>query len=146
MTDDVICGTPSEIAMNMTCDRYPDLKECGGGLPEKEERDSTTEATFKLLLIIAMWSVGGLMMFTVIYRNFCGGDSAAMKALQNQMNDLNESIKRPKVPADAVDAQDFLEMAGFDEDQVFSRKNPDPIVLAEAQIALTKMLGAVKAE
>ena len=144
MTDDVICGTPSEIAKEMTCDRYPDLTECGGGPPMKPPVNKQ-EDLLKLLLIIAMWTAGGLMVFTVLYRNLCSGDSAGMKALQNQMSDLNQSIKRSKVPADAVDAAEFLELAGFDPDQVFSRKNPDPIVLAEAQMALTKMLSAVKA-
>ena len=112
----------------------------------QEEGDAFGGIDWKLLMTIAIWLAVGLMALTVVYRNCCGGDSAAMKRLQAQMTDLNKARKQKKLPKDAVDASEFLNLAGFDEDQVFSQKNPNPIVLAEAQMALQKMLNAVKAK
>ena len=146
---DVICGTPAQIAEEILCDEFPALNDCGGGPPSNraaEDGSFFDGEQFKLLMVTAMWVSVGLMALTVVYRNLCGGDGAAMKALKNQMDDLNQSMKRPKLPKDAVDAEEFMKLAGFDPDDVFSRKNPNPIVLAQAQMSLQKMLSAIKAK
>jgi len=147
MTDDVICGTPEQIGKEMLCEKVPAAKGCGAELPVMPpDNRKKREDTIKLLAIIAMWTAAGIMVGTVLMRNFCGGDSKNMKRLKEQMKELNASIKRPKIPKDAVDASEFLNLAGFDPDHVFNRRNPDPIVLAQAQMSLKKMLGAIKSK
>jgi len=142
---DVICGTPTQIAEEVLCEKYPDLKDCGGGVPERRDPDDDLlSPDFKLLSIIAMYAAAAIMVFMVIYRNCCGRDGAALKALKDQMKELEDSVKAPKLPEDAVDAAEFLELAGFDGDDVFSRENPNPVIVAQAQMSMQKMLSAVK--
>merc|ERR1719228_872498 len=146
LSADVIIGTPKEIGEQILCEKFPSMKGCGEEVEALKGQSFGDKVSFKKLAIAAMWISAGIMAFTVLYRNFCGGDSAAMKRLKQQMADLNASNKQKKLPKDAVDASEFLELAGFDSEHVFSTKNPNPIVLAEAQMALQKMLSAVKAK
>eukprot|EP01084_Bolivina_argentea_P215409 365700_1 len=137
MEDGVICGTKNEIAEETMCIKYPEL--CDQPLPQKKE-----DSLFKKWIIYALYCCVGLLIFTIIYRNCCGADGNAMKLLSNAMKDLNAGVNNKPLPKDAINASQFMALAGFDEKEVFSENNPNPVLVAEAQLSFQKMLQAMK--
>ena len=120
----------------MLCEKHPDFPKCMGKRPPAQSALDIEKKRFQMAMLVALYSCIGLMVFVVLYRNLCSGDA---------MDDLNQSVQRGRPPADAVDADEFLALAGFDRDEVFSKDNPNPIVVAQAQMSLEKMLKQMKA-
>eukprot|EP01083_Nonionella_stella_P064773 169132_1 len=137
MEEGVICGTKNEIAKESMCVKYPKL--CDEPLPPKPKPD-----VLKLWILYVLYACVGLLVFTIIYRNCCGGDGKAMALLMNTMKDLNKDVNNKPLPKDAIQATNFLRLAGLDESLVFSADNPNPMAIAEAQLSLEKMLKAMK--
>jgi len=138
MEEGVICGTKNEIAEEVLCDKYPKLPVCEVPLPQEPK-----EHLFKTWILYLLYSCIALLIFTIIYTNFCGGDGRAMQLLMAAMNDLNKSFNKP-LPKDAINANAFMNLAGFDKDEIFSVDNPNPLLVAQAQLSLQKMLEAMK--
>ncbi len=133
----MLCGTKKEIAKESVCIKYPAL--CDEALPQKAK-----ESAFKKWILYALYGCVALLLFTVIYRNCCGGDGNAMNLITAAMKDLNQGVKDAPLPKDAVNVSQFTALAGFDEEELFSQENPNPLLIAEAQLSLEKILKAMK--
>eukprot|EP00485_Elphidium_margaritaceum_P018917 CAMPEP_0202723612 /NCGR_PEP_ID=MMETSP1385-20130828/167032_1 /ASSEMBLY_ACC=CAM_ASM_000861 /TAXON_ID=933848 /ORGANISM="Elphidium margaritaceum" /LENGTH=928 /DNA_ID=CAMNT_0049388853 /DNA_START=19 /DNA_END=2805 /DNA_ORIENTATION=- len=136
MDEGVINGTIKEIAEEVMCIKHPAL--CETKLPPPPPPDPMQlYATYMLYVAV------GLLGFAIVYRNCFGSDNNAMLAIQLAMSEINKSDQRV-LPKDAVNADEFFNLAGLNEDEVFSATNPDPMVIAEAQLSLQKMLSTMK--
>ena len=140
------CSNPEVICTNSTeelntaimCEKDPFALGCplaGDDIPPPESPEDQS----KKIAMYCLYGCAGLLAFTVIYSNLMGSDGNAIVLLAAMLKEDDEVL-----PDNAVDASEFLAMAGFDEDQVFDRHNPDPVLVAAAELSLNKMLHAMK--
>eukprot|EP00484_Ammonia_sp_Unknown_P010536 CAMPEP_0197078976 /NCGR_PEP_ID=MMETSP1384-20130603/213392_1 /TAXON_ID=29189 /ORGANISM="Ammonia sp." /LENGTH=462 /DNA_ID=CAMNT_0042517845 /DNA_START=61 /DNA_END=1449 /DNA_ORIENTATION=+ len=135
MDGSCIQGSKEEIAEEVMCGKYPVL--C-----EDPEPPPTKPDVIKKFLQWLLYASAALLMFVIVYRNTCGRYSAAVEQISSMVKDLK--AKETKLPSDAVNAKQLFTMAGFDHDEVFDVKNPNPVLIAEAQLSMEKMLAAMK--
>merc|ERR1712129_192120 len=138
--DEILCSFPDDfcprgtICMNSVGDNdalievlRPDTRTPPVPTPEEPKDD-----IFKTLMILA-----------VIYNNCFGAGGAGRQMLKDTMEDMSGKDRRP-LPKDAINAEEFMNLAGFDKDEVFDSGNPNPVLVAQAQLSMKKMMESMK--
>ncbi len=72
-----------------------------------------------------------------------GVDADALAILATITADLRGG-EVGRLPSDAIEVAEFMQLAGLDEEKVFDMDDPDPVMVAQAELSMQKMLDIMK--